>query len=77
MGGRTLYGYMVSYSVNAKNRYGAYTGAQQRFLLIRNGQVIKEWEPENSSSHAKRSFVNTRRGHSCTLPGAACSNNPT
>jgi len=42
-GGRTIYGYLVSYSLNAKNRFGAYVGTQRRNIIIRNGQVVKQW----------------------------------
>jgi hypothetical protein len=45
MGGHTLYGYMVSYSLNAKNSFGGYVGVQKHFILIRDGQIIKAWEP--------------------------------
>jgi hypothetical protein len=36
-----LYGYLVQFKVNAKNRFGTYTGVQDHGALIRNGEVIK------------------------------------
>ena len=36
-----LYGYLVEFTVNARNRFGAYTGKQNHGALIRNGEVIK------------------------------------
>jgi hypothetical protein len=36
-----LYGYLVNFAVNARNRFGAYTGKQNHGALIRNGEVIK------------------------------------
>jgi hypothetical protein len=39
--GEHLYGYLVSFTVNARNRFGAYTGKQEHGALIRNGEVIK------------------------------------
>jgi hypothetical protein len=39
--GEHLYGYLVPFTVNARNRFGAYTGKQQHGALIKNGQVIK------------------------------------
>ena len=36
-----LYGYLVHFTVNARNRFGAYTGKQNHGALIRNGEVIK------------------------------------
>lgn len=36
-----LYGYMVKFKVNSRNRFGAYTGKQEHGALIRNGEVIK------------------------------------
>ena len=38
---KPLYGYLVSFKVNARNRFGVYTGMQSHGALIRNGQVIK------------------------------------
>lgn len=40
-GGRKLYGYLVLFTVNARNQFGAYTGKQTHGALIRNGEVIK------------------------------------
>jgi hypothetical protein len=38
---KPLYGYLVDFKVNARNRFGAYTGMQSHGALIRNGEVIK------------------------------------
>jgi hypothetical protein len=39
--GDHLYGYLVKFKVNARNRFGSYTGMQQHGALIRNGEVVK------------------------------------
>jgi hypothetical protein len=39
--GKHLYGYLVNFTVNARNRFGTYTGKQDHGALIRNGEVIK------------------------------------
>jgi hypothetical protein len=39
--GQHLYGYLVKFKVNSRNRFGAYTGKQAHGALIRNGEVIK------------------------------------
>ena len=39
--GQHLYGYLVYFKVNARNRFGGYTGKQTHGALIRNGEVIK------------------------------------
>lgn len=39
--GQHLYGYLVQFRVNARNRFGAYTGMQQHGALIKDGKVIK------------------------------------
>ncbi len=39
--GEHLYGYLVSFTVNARNRFGTYTGKQEHGALIRNGEVVK------------------------------------
>ena len=39
--GQHLYGYLVQFRVNARNRFGTYTGMQQHGALIKNGEVIK------------------------------------
>lgn len=36
-----LYGYLVYFRINSRNRFGAYTGKQTHGALIRNGEVIK------------------------------------
>jgi hypothetical protein len=40
-GGETVSGYLVNFTVNARNRFGSYTGKQKHSVLIRNGEVIK------------------------------------
>jgi hypothetical protein len=40
-GGEALSGYLVNFTVNARNRFGAYTGKQKHSVLIRNGEIIK------------------------------------
>ena len=40
LGGGTTYGYLIAFSVNAKNSFGAYTGVQNHRLLVRNEQVV-------------------------------------
>ena len=39
--GEHLYGYLVNFKVNSRNRFGSYTGKQAHGALIRNGEVIK------------------------------------
>ena len=39
--GEHLYGYLVTFNANARNRFGTYTGKQQHGALIKNGEVIK------------------------------------
>jgi hypothetical protein len=39
--GEHLYGYLVNFKVDARNRFGTYTGMQSHGALIRNGEVIK------------------------------------
>ena len=41
--GERLYGYMVNFTVNARNRFGVYTGKQKHAVLIRNSEVIKHF----------------------------------
>jgi len=38
---KPLYGYLVNFKVNARNRFGSYTGMQSHGALIRDGEVIK------------------------------------
>jgi hypothetical protein len=40
-GGEAVSGYLVNFTVNARNRFGTYTGKQKHSVLIRNGEVIK------------------------------------
>jgi hypothetical protein len=39
--GEHIYGYLVSFTVNARNRFGTFTGKQAHGALIRNGEVIR------------------------------------
>jgi hypothetical protein len=39
--GEHTYGYLVHLKVNARNRFGVYTGKQNVSALIRNGEVVK------------------------------------
>jgi hypothetical protein len=43
-GGPDKFGYLVDVGVNGKNRFGGYVGEKQFRLLIKNGQVIREWQ---------------------------------
>ena len=38
---KPLYGYLVNFKINARNRFGTYTGMQSHGVLIRDGNVIK------------------------------------
>jgi hypothetical protein len=38
--GKTISGFLVDFSLNARNMFGAYTGAQKHTALIRDGQVV-------------------------------------
>jgi hypothetical protein len=40
-GSEAVSGYLVNFTVNARNQFGAYTGKQKHSVLIRNGQIIK------------------------------------
>lgn len=39
--GEHVYGYLVHFKINSRNRFGAYTGKQTHAALIRNGEVVK------------------------------------
>jgi hypothetical protein len=39
--GQHEYGWLVNFTVNSRNRFGAFTGKQQHGVLIRNGEVVK------------------------------------
>ena len=39
--GEHLYGWMVNFKVNARNRFGAYTGKQSHGALLHDNRVIK------------------------------------
>ena len=38
--GKKVAGFLVDFSVNARNIFGAYTGSQKHTALIRDGQVV-------------------------------------
>ena len=38
--GRKVAGFLVDFSVNARNVFGSYTGSQKHTALIRDGQVV-------------------------------------
>jgi hypothetical protein len=38
---KPLYGYLVIFKINARNRFGTYTGLQSHGVLICGGEVIK------------------------------------
>lgn len=38
--GRKVAGYLVDFSVNARNVFGAFTGSQKHTALVRNGKVV-------------------------------------
>jgi hypothetical protein len=38
---KPLYGFMVNFKINARNRFGTYTGMQSHGALIRDGNVVK------------------------------------
>jgi hypothetical protein len=40
-GSEAVSGYLVNFTVNARNQFGAYTGKQKHSVLLRNGEVIK------------------------------------
>ena len=39
--GNALFGYLVEFKLNSRNRFGAYTGMQKKTVLIRDGQIVK------------------------------------
>lgn len=39
--GQHSYAWLVNFKVNARNRFGSYTGFQKHGALIRDGQVVK------------------------------------
>lgn len=40
-GSEAVSGYLVNFTVNARNQFGAYTGKQKHSVLVRNGEIIK------------------------------------
>src|SRR5436853_7940503 len=38
---KPLYGFMVNFKINARNRFGTYTGMQSHGALIHEGNVVK------------------------------------
>ena len=39
--GDHVYGWLVNFTINSRNRFGSYTGKQQHGALIKNGQIVK------------------------------------
>ena len=39
--GPALFGYLVQFKLNSRNRFGTYTGMQKKTVLIHDGQVVK------------------------------------
>jgi hypothetical protein len=39
--GNALFGYLVEFNLNSRNRFGAFTGKQRKTVLIHDGQIIK------------------------------------
>ena len=39
--GKPLFGYLVEFKVNSRNRFGTFTGMQKHRALIHDGQVLK------------------------------------
>jgi hypothetical protein len=39
--GDPLFGYLVEFKLNSRNRFGSYTGKQRKTVLIHDGQVVK------------------------------------
>ena len=39
--GKALFGYIVEFRLNSRNRFGAYTGMQKKSVLIHDGEVIR------------------------------------
>ena len=39
--GNALFGYVVEFKLNSRNRFGTYTGMQKKTVLIHDGKVIK------------------------------------
>ena len=39
--GPPLFGYLVEFKLNSRNRFGTYTGLQKKTVLIHDGQVVK------------------------------------
>jgi hypothetical protein len=40
-GSQHVYGYLVEFKVNSRNRFGGYTGYEKHGALIRNGEVVR------------------------------------
>jgi len=40
-GSEAVSGYLVNFTVNARNQFGVYTGKQKHSVLIRTGEIIK------------------------------------
>jgi hypothetical protein len=39
--GNALFGYIVEFKVNSRNRFGTYTGMQKKTVLIHDNEVVK------------------------------------
>ena len=55
-GRKYQYGYFVVYKVNAKNSFGAYTGDQSYYFLIRDNKIISSGR-ENETGWSEWGFV--------------------
>lgn len=47
LGGHLYAGYMVVVWVNAKNRFGGYTGNQKYGFIFKNNEIVKVIQPED------------------------------
>lgn len=63
----THVGWMVCYSVNAKNAYGGYVGAREHVVVITDGEVAAEYW----SKYAKETVE-----EECSLPSSAVADEP-
>jgi len=54
--GGYIFGYKVCTDVNAKNRFGGYTGRKTYFFVIRNGEIIRYARPENAPTETWCNF---------------------
>ena len=56
--GSYLAAWVLPYSVNGKNSYGAYAGADLHGMIIRNGQIVEPWKFLRSSLFDRQSYGN-------------------